>query len=332
MTTVQSARSYKELLGDAVEASPYDYAVLFKADGFMARQRSRKRFKLLKAIDPKLRLILDRGEKVYFLTPGAAISMGERFFAGWLAYCVNMRALVFTSRRILLIHINARQRPLELVSQLPYASIASVKSTWNGLCAVKLLNRERLNFQYVPGADRKFLVGFLADLVQLSNAPFEQKRGIEHLCPHCFVFVPGHPSACPACTGRFKSARKAGLLSLLFPGVGGWYLGHRWLALFEMLGTGALWYFLVIGPLLGVADWRSAPFDSEYWMTVGAIILLAHVIDGMMAHHFGRKGHHPSGEAPLPASLPPFVDRPKPDLNPLNKLKISRSTPPDLLA
>lgn len=326
MTTVQSVRNFEELLNGSVAASPYDYAMLFKGEGFMARQRSKKRLKLLKAIDPKLSHMLDRGEKVYFVTTG---SLTKHFFAGWLAHSLNRRALVFTARRVLLLHINSRGRPLDLVSQLPYATIASVKTVSGGRCAIKLLNRETFSFQRVPGADRKFLVEFLADIVQLTNAPFEQKRGIEHLCPHCFAFVPAAPPACPVCTGRFKSARVAGLLSLLFPGFGGWYLGHRWFAVLEMIGAGALWFFLVIAPLLAGASPQHGPLDARYWAAVGAIILVAHVIDGITTHHFGRKGHYPSGEAPLPTTLPPFVDRPKPDANSLSKLKINRSNPPN---
>ena len=328
MTTVASARKYEDLLAPSASASPYEYGTLFKAENFMARQRAKKRFKLLKALDLKLRQILDHGEKVYFITTGTTITTGERFFVGWITHLVNMRALVFTSRRVLLLHIDLRQRPLEVVSQLPYASITSVKSTWNGLCSIKLLNRKTFDFQSVPKADRKFVVDFLADIVQLTNAPFEHRRGIEHLCPHCFVFVPEHPANCPSCGGQFKSARKAGLLSLLFPGLGGWFLGHRSIALLEIFATAVLWFFLVIDPLFKAADPAHRPLNSDYWITVGVLLLLTHVIDGMMTHHFGRKGHHPSGEVPLPVTLPPFVDRPKPDLNAANKFKISRTTPP----
>jgi hypothetical protein len=329
MTTVESAQNYDELLGTSVAASPYEYATVFQGDGFMGRQRCKNRLRLLKRIDFKLRHILERGEKVHFVTTGTTVGAGERFLFGLLAYCLNRRALVFTSRRILLLHINASNRPCELVSQLPYASIASVQPSWNGGCAIKLLNRETLNFQHLTGADRKYLIEFLADIVQLTNAPFEQKRGVEQLCPHCFVFVPDHLISCPACTGKFKSAGKAGLLSAIFPGLGGFYLGYRWFALLELLGAGGLWYFLVIDPLLDKSPMQSTPrADPEFWMTSAAIIVLAHIIDGMMACHFARKGHYPSGMAPLATSLPPFVDRPKPDATALNKLKINRTAPP----
>ncbi|MEO6994702.1 MAG: hypothetical protein ABI273_13930 [Lacunisphaera sp.] len=325
MTTVESAQNYGELLGASVAASPYEYGTLFQADGFMGRQRSKKRLRLLKRIDFKLRHILERGEKVHFVTTGTTVSGGGNFLFALPPYYLNRQALVFTSRRILLLQINARNRPQELISQLPYASIAGVKPSWNGGCAVKLLNRETLNFQHIPSADQKYLIEFLADIVQLTNAPFEQKRGVEQLCPHCFVFVPDYPASCPSCTGKFKSAGKAALLSAIFPGLGGFYLGYRWFALLELLGAGALWRFLVIEPLLDQSTPRTSP---GFWMMSAAIIVAVHTIDAMMSYHFARKGHYPSGVAPLPASLPPYVDRPKPDANPVNKLKINRTAPP----
>jgi hypothetical protein len=325
MATVESAQNYEELLGATATASPYEYGTLFQGDGFMGRQRCKKRLRLLKRIDFKLRHILDRGERVHFVTTGTTVGVGERFLFRILAYYLNRRALVFTSRRILFLQVSGSDRPSVLVSQLPYASIASVKPSWRGGCAIKLLNRETFNLQRIANADRKYLIEFLADIVQLTNAPFEQKRGVEQLCPHCFVFVPDHPASCPSCTGKFKSAGKAGLLSAIFPGLGSFYLGYRWFALIELLGAAALWYFLVIDSFLNNSASRG---DPEFWMTSVGVIVFVHLFDAMMASHIARKGHYPSGEAPLPASLPPFVDRPKPDANALNKLKINRTAPP----
>ncbi len=326
--TVASAQKYEELLGAGVENSPYEYATLFKGEGFFDRRRAKSRLKLLKRIDLKLRYILERGERVFFVTRGTTVSASEHFFVGWISYWLNMRALVFTSRRILLLQIDSGGQPLELVSQLPYASVASVKSTWNRSCSVRLLNKQTLAFRYIPRADRKFAVEFLADIVQLTNAPFEQDRGIEHLCPHCYAFVPLRPAECPKCKGRFKSATKAGALSLLFPGLGSWYLRHRGFALIEMLCAAALWFFAVAVQRVGKFDLRTALNDREYWIIAGIVLLLVHVTDGIITRHFGLKGHYPSGVAPMPATLPPFVDLPKPDLNPTNKLKLGRTAPP----
>jgi hypothetical protein len=181
MATVESAQNYEELLGATATASPYEYGTLFQGDGFMGRQRCKQRLRLLKRIDFKLRHILDRGERVHFVTTGTTVGAGERFLFRILAYHLNRRALVFTSRRILFLQVSGSDRPSVLVSQLPYASIASVKPSWRSGCAIKLLNRETFNLQRIANADRKYLIEFLADIVQLTNAPFEQKRGVEQL-------------------------------------------------------------------------------------------------------------------------------------------------------
>ena len=99
--------------------------------------------------------------------------------------------------------------------------------------------------------------------------------------------------------------------------------------LLAALTIAALWYFLVRVPLSGSYDPQGRPpLDLEYWMTTAAIIALTHIIDSMATRYFARKGHYPVGVAPIAASLPPFVNRPKP-IAPLNKLKLTnRTTPP----
>lgn len=295
---VQTARRFQELLSGQVEPAPYDYAVLFSNDGFFARRRSKARFKLLQGIDAKLRRVLRPEERVYFLTPGTTVSLAEQFFVGWIAYYLNMRALVFTTERVLLLEIDNRKRAGKLVSQIPYAAIASVKSTWTGHCRVSLINKETYNFQNVPKADRKFLAEFLREIVQGTHAPFQRVPGLEHLCPHCFALVPGHPSACPACRGSFKSPDRAALLSLAFPGVGDWYLGHRGVAIVELLGACFMWWLFVLVPLVAPGTPGAEPLNAAYWATVAIVLLVAHGVDALVTRHFALKGHHPHGAAP----------------------------------
>lgn len=333
MITLQSATKFEELLGTDVESTPYNYAMLFKADGFLARRRAKKRFKLLQSIDAKLRLMLEANEKVYFLTHGTTISLSEQFFVGWLAYFLNMYALVFTSNRMLLLQVDRARRPRDLVSQMPYGVIASVKSTWNALCRVKLLDKKIYDFQHVPAADRKFLAKFLIGVVRGSSAPFQYGHGIEHLCPHCFKVVPGHPLTCPACHGSFKPAWKAGLLSFFFPGLGQWYLGQRAFAVFEVFCAAMLWLgLLVLLPHFFPAVLNYPVFGRGYWLVAGLALLAMHLVDGLMTRHFARKGHYPAakggdqtGES---ATMNPAMNMPKPDLSAAKKtLSIRRDTP-----
>jgi hypothetical protein len=303
MTTLSAAGRYEELLGENVAPSPYEYATLFEAKGWWARRRAKERFKLLKRIDDKLGLVLHPDERVYFVSKGCLSSIGEQFFAGHLvAYYVNLRALVFTTERVILLQIGSDLKPRHLVSELPYASIRELKSTWSGFCEVVLTNGKKLRFSRMPGADRKFIRDFLSSVVNASaNASALGKRfdGLIHLCPHCFVHVPAWPVTCGGCGGGLKSSRTAALLSLAFPGLGDWYLGHRRLAAAEMLGTAFLWTVLVIGPLLGSAlGENEEPIESGFWVLAAVIIGGAHLIDSALTHSFARKGHHP-GRPPL---------------------------------
>ena len=297
---VQMAQRFEDLLDNPSESSPYEYSMMFARDGWLARKRSAKRFKLLKGIDPKLQRILRAGERVYFVTTGTTATLSEQFFVGWAALYINRRALVFTTERIILLQIDRRGRPRELVSQMPVAALASVRATWTGTCRVKLLNREVHNFQHVPRTDRKFVAKLLGDIAQGTTAPFSRGQGVEHLCPHCFTSVPGWPDSCPTCSGEFKSERAAMLRSLAFPGLGDWYLGHRAFAGFEMLGSAFLWLVLVVAPLLASFDPEAEPLDPTYWVTAAVIIGIGHAVDAVMTRHFARKGHHP-GKPPSEA-------------------------------
>ena len=76
----------------------------------------------------------------------------------------------------LLLQIDSRKRPGELVSQISYAGIVDVKATWSGYCRLTLRNGEKLNFVGVPKADRKKLAELLADLVR-RGAPAPDENG-----------------------------------------------------------------------------------------------------------------------------------------------------------
>lgn len=299
MTTLQTAKKYEELLGGTAAPAPYDYALLFKADGFFARMRARRRFKLLKGVDARLRQMLRPEERVYYLTSGTTVTVAEHFFVGWAAHYINLRALVFTTERVLLLQIDSRKRAHGLVSQLPYSALREVKATWNGYCQIKLVGGQTYNFLSVPKADRKYLADFLGDIVKANAAmPAGAKAGLEHLCPHCFTMVPAHPLACPVCHGAFKSARKASLLSLIFPGFGDWYLGHRGFAIMEMFGSLFMWLVLIISPLIAEPDPEYGEPDAVYWIIAFVVVALAHTIDAVMTRHFALKGHHPDGKSP----------------------------------
>jgi len=303
MTDLMTARSYAELLAGPVAPAPYEYALLFHADGWLARRRAKARFKFLRLLDGRLRRLLHPDERVYFLTSGTATSVAEQFFAGWLAHYYNRRALVFTTDRILLLQIDQRQRPGVLMSQLAYTAIADLKSTWDRYCQLRLRNGQKLNFAGVPAADRKYLRTLLADALRVSVPPIigAPQPGIEHLCPHCLRAVAGIPAACPHCRGAFKSAKRAAWLSACFPGLGDFYLGHHGRGVLQFLVGGMAWLGLVIAPLMALATTHRGTIPADYWFQAALELAIIHGIDSAIAYNFAVKGLHPAKTVAPPA-------------------------------
>lgn len=305
MITLNATGGPHPLPGGNGDAAIYDFGTLMNGEGWFARRRAAARLRLVKKLDAKLKRVLKPGERVCFVTKGSMASMAERFFAGHaVAYHVNLRALVFTTDRVILIHVGAFSSPRALVSELAYGSIRKLRSTWSGFCEVKLANGKTHRFSGVPRADRKFLREFLAKKVPANAAAAvcahgEESDGLMHLCPHCYAALPGRPRVCVSCGGGIKAASTAALLSFGLPGLGNWYLGHRWFAVFEMIGAAMLWVVFVIRPLREELSHNDGqPLGAGFWAFFIGVVAVIHVIDAVVTYNFGRKGHHPGKTPP----------------------------------
>lgn len=291
-----NARHYEELLEGKADPGPFAYETIFQGEGFFGRRCARRRFRCLQKIAPTLMKILHPQERVFYLTIGTTASWIEYYLVGWMALALNRRAIVFTTERILLLDVDGGFRPRFLVSQIRMERIASVSSSWRGICRLALQNGKTINFQNVPRSERRFLQSFLAEIVAPAPSPAGGDLAApENLCPRCFEPVPDFPGSCPHCPTRFKSANLAAALSFLFPGLGNGYLGYRTHAVLESMGAAFFWTLFVFLPLLleGEIDPETGEtlvLSQEYWLGTALILLTVHLLDGAMTRHFGRKG------------------------------------------
>ena len=293
--TLRLVNRFEELLTRQDPQLPYEFSTLFPNDGFWARRASQKKLSLLKRIDEPLRSMLHPDERVIFFTQTVAHSFLESFFLGMPMYYLNRRVLALTTERIILIQIDSRRRPRELRAQVPLRAVDRFRRTAFGNTSMRLTSGDQYVFVHTPKRDRKKLVALVAEA--RAKAPPSGSDHLEQLCPHCYRVVGGHPAQCPICKGAFKSWRKAGFLSLLFPGLGDIYLGHARFAVLEILIAGMFWLSILLAI---VAPDPSAPASgAEIGSTALVGFLFLHGVDCAATFHIAKKGHYPAMPGPV---------------------------------
>jgi uncharacterized protein (DUF983 family) len=287
---LSSASDPSDLLNVSDSRIPYRFDQIFSAKGFGAKRLARNRLKLMKAIDPHVQTILSDGEKVQFVSWGTEYSFLEQFFMGLWSHLINRRALVFTDRRILMIQINSRRKVLDLKTQLRFQAIDKFATKTFGYIGLVLRNGNRFNITGIPRKDRNFIKGFVSKKISETRAE-APGLGIENLCPKCGNKVLSFPDRCRQCGQAFKSAKKAGWLSLVFPGLGDIYLGHRGLGIMEILGGMLAWGSVAV-PYAWATFSEGGPWIVSAGVASG-IFVFVHGTDCWITRRVGFKGIYP---------------------------------------
>jgi hypothetical protein len=256
-------------------------------------RRDRKRARILREAEPVLRRALGPLEVVRYATNGVRQLTGWLLTVGSMNPFANRTTLVLTDKRVLLIHTDWRQRPRMFASQLPLERI--VATTGRHSYVFIRSGREQLMFHGVRRSETHHLRSLLA-----STSAGE--GGWQNLCPRCFTPIDGAPEACSKCGERFKSFKKAALRSLIFPGLGDFYLGYRGYALLEVLGAGALWgiFLTTLIPALRLTGAEGIKLA----LPMLALIAVVHAGDAWLTRHKARMGLH-SQDGALPTGDPP---------------------------
>ena len=290
------AKQFRDLVSIKSQQTNYQFDKIFSDESEEAANLSARKFEILKKIDSRLQAILRQGEQVYFLSAGTERSVGEGFW-GWHLFPVNHRAIIFTSQRVLLLQINRKNEPSQLVAQIGYPILTQVNRTRLGSCKITFRLPEGSVWLRVPSGDCNFMSKVREHLKAQLKTSSVDTQGRENLCPRCFVQVSGFPRRCPHCRQGFKSAKKAGWLSFLFPGLGNFYLKNRLSGFLEFSGAFIVWMAYFLG-----ARWMgvSGPVElsmSLHFLWGGLLFVSMHGTDAMITSRVGKKGVYPLGEA-----------------------------------
>lgn len=293
-TSFADAKQFRDLVSIKSRQTNYQFDKIFSDESEEAASLSVRKFEILKKIDKRLQAILRQGEKIYFLSAGTERSIGESFW-GWHLFSINHRAIVLTSQRVLLLQINGKNDPSQLVAQIGYPISTQVNRTRLGSCKIIFRLPKGSVRLRVPSGDCNFMGKVQKQLKKQLKSSSIDTKGRENLCPRCYVQVIGFPRRCSHCRQRFKSATKAGWLTFLFPGLGNFYLRNRLPGCLEFGGALMVWmtYFLGVR-WMGVSGGVEISMSLQF-LWGGLLVLSMHGADAIITSRVGKKGVYPSG-------------------------------------
>jgi hypothetical protein len=253
-------------------------------------RRDRKRAEMLRKAEPVLQRVLNPVEVVRFATNGVRQLTWWLLTAGSMNPFANRTTLVLTDRRVLLIHTDSKQRPRMFASQLPLERIRATAGR-NSYIFIRT-GREQLMFHGVKRSEARQLRGLL-------ESTATKEGGWQNLCPRCFAAIDGAPPSCEKCGEEFKSAKKAALRSLLFPGLGDFYLGYRKYAVLEVIGATLLWalFLSTLVPAVAAKGIEGAVVAAPLF----ALLVFIHVGDALLTRAKAKMGLH-SKDGALPTN------------------------------
>ncbi|MDA8141638.1 MAG: zinc-ribbon domain-containing protein [Desulfobacteraceae bacterium] len=243
------------------------------------------KMKLLDAVKPVLDQLLDTDERVACVAPATAYYPWEIVLGnGLLTMLYNRYVLVATDKRLVAINTNARLRKAaHYFFQFSYASIKKISK---GLFGTSLTISRKQGKRRVFTSIKRSLAMEMKEWISpridaRQTTPSEANQCVD-LCPACYVPLGPGLSSCSVCQASFKSPQRAALRSLLLPGLGDFYLGHRFLGIFELIGALFVWLFALTSLATGELE----------NMVVGIVLLLfVNGLDALLTLHMAKKGY-----------------------------------------
>ena len=241
--------------------------------------------KVITATRGVLARALQDDEKVMRVAKATAYYPAEALLGnGVLTMRYNHYAVVGTDRRLLFVNINPRiSQPSYYFFQMPYRAIRKVgRGLFGTDLALQPLQGKRRTFTNMKRTVAKEIQEFIRER-QKTVAPLPSPGVVpEDLCPSCFTPLGKELASCPSCRALFKKPETALVKSLLLPGWGDIYLGHKILGAFELVGSVLVW-LLVISLLFAG--------EPEGLTLAAVVVTFYNGLDGLLTFHMAKKGY-----------------------------------------
>lgn len=277
-------RELPETAGFATQHYAMDRLLKPDKKGRYKTRLNQLKLKLLGAVQAPLEALLEQDEQVLHVAAATAYYPVELLFGnGWLTMLYNRYVVVGTDRRLVAVNTNYKMtRPAHYLFQFPYQTIKKISRGLFGTSLV--LTRKKGKRRTFMGIKRALAAEMKNHIcANIDPSPNLDAKTVPHenLCPACYQALPAKVSSCSRCRAQFKSARKAALRSLLLPGWGDIYLGHRFLGGLELLGSLLVW---------GVAIGLFLSNDPTVLGMAIFMLLIYNGFDSLLTLHMAQKG------------------------------------------
>jgi len=254
--------------------------------------KNKFKVKIIKSVSYLLNNLLTHDEQVLRVGHGVAFYPSEIIFGnGAFTRIYNNYAIFATNRRLLFVNVNPRiTQPKDYLFQLPYENISKARfgKIFSRMVLKSVLGPQRV-FNYMKRHNVTELRDFINKRLQIVSKVAKNEAQAESICPACFLPVNPGRKSCPYCEAAFKTPLAASLRSLLLPGWGDMYLGHRGLGMMEMLGSLIIWGLaagLYLGHIPPPPEFQNVP---PYY--AGLLLLIYNGGDALLTYIMGRKGY-----------------------------------------
>ncbi len=276
-------RDFPELQGISPEKVAFEEIFSPATRGGYRNRKNKFKVKILMAVSEVLDKIIKEGERVMRIGKGTAYYPAELLFGnGWLTMMYNHYAILATDQRILLINVNSRMKgTTHYLFQVLYEDIRKVKrGILFGSMVLDRIRSKRRVLTQVKRYISKELKDFITDRKEYVKG--EPEAVLECICPSCFIPLEKGLTECPSCEAAFKTPKNATLRSLLLPGLGDFYLGHRALGAAELMGSLMVWTYALLLVYHGQKD----------GLFVAVLVLLFYnCTDAVVTYFMAKKGY-----------------------------------------
>jgi ssDNA-binding Zn-finger/Zn-ribbon topoisomerase 1 len=290
-------REFPEAAGFASQRYAMNQLLKPNKKGRYKTRLNKLKLKLLGTVQAPLDALLEQDEQVLHVAAATAYYPVELIFGnGWLTMLYNRYVVVGTNRRLVAVNTNYKMtKPTHYLFQFPYPALKKVSRGLFGTSLV--LTRKKGKRRTFTGIKRTLaaeMKNFISANIDLSLSVDTRTFPHENLCPACYKALPAKVPSCSRCRAQFKSPRKAALRSLLLPGWGDIYLGHRFLGGLELLGSLLVW---------GAAAGLLLSNDPTVLGMVVFMLLIFNGFDSLLTLHMARKGHSLEKKQPQTAAM-----------------------------